>query len=87
MMHSGHTYYFGKKSSEFFLLPWYNDYMMAKRRKAFRRTALRCSKTATLFCHVFIAMSIGRMIFQIIRCQTCRLAAKTIEVTIVFAIR
>jgi hypothetical protein len=37
--------------------------MMAKRRKAFRRTALRCSKTATLFCHVFIAMSIGRMIF------------------------
>jgi hypothetical protein len=61
--------------------------MMAKRRKAFRRTALRCSKTATLFCHVFIAMSIGRMIFQIIRCQTCRLAAKTIEVTIVFAIR
>ena len=65
--------------------PRYNDYMMAKRRKAFRRTALRCSKTATLFCHVFIAMSIGRMIFQIIRCQTCRLAAKTIEATIVFA--
>jgi hypothetical protein len=66
---------------------FHNDYMMAKRRKAFRRTALRCSKTATLFCHVFIAMSIGRMIFQIIRCQTCRLVAKTIEVTIVFAIR
>ena len=40
----------------------YNDYMIAKRRKAFRRAALRLSKTAWLFCHIFIAMSIGRMI-------------------------
>jgi hypothetical protein len=61
--------------------------MMAKSRKAFRRAALQRSKTARLFCHIFIVMSIGRMIQQIIRCQTCRLAAKTIEASIVFAIR
>ena len=65
----------------------YNDYMMAKSRKAFRRAALRRSKTALLFCHIFIAMSIGRMIQRIIRCQTCRLAAKSIESSIDFAIR
>jgi hypothetical protein len=39
----------------------YNDYMMTKSQKAFRRAALRRSKTAWLFCHIFIAMSIGRM--------------------------
>jgi hypothetical protein len=65
----------------------YNDYMMAKSQKAFRRAALRRSKTARLFCHIFIAMSIGRMIQRIIRCQTCRLAAKSIESSIDFAIR
>ena len=63
----------------------YNDYMMAKRQKAFRRAALLLSKTAMLFCHIFIAMSIARMIQRIIRCQTCRLAAKTIDRAIVFA--
>ncbi|MBR3294604.1 MAG: hypothetical protein IKI69_09335, partial [Oscillospiraceae bacterium] len=46
----------------------YNDYMMAKSEKAFRRAALLRSKTALLFCHILIAMSIGRMIFRIIRC-------------------
>jgi hypothetical protein len=61
--------------------------MMAKRRKAFRRAALRLSKTASLFCHIIIAMRIGRMILQIIRCQTYRLAAKTIHAAIVFANR
>jgi hypothetical protein len=40
----------------------YNDYLMAKSHKAFRRAALRRSKTAGLFCHILIAMSIGRMI-------------------------
>ena len=38
-----------------------NDCMMAKSQKAFRRAALLRSKTALLFCHRFIAMSIGRM--------------------------
>jgi hypothetical protein len=61
--------------------------MMAKSEKAFRRTALWRSKTARLFCHIFIAMSIGRMIRKIIRCQTRRLAAKSIEISIDFAIR
>ena len=65
----------------------YNDYMMAKSQKAFRRAASRRSKTAWLFCHILIAMSIGRMILGIIRCQTCRLAAKSIETSIDFAIR
>jgi len=64
----------------------YNDYMMAKSQKAFRRAALRRSKTARLFCHIFIAMSIRRMIQRIIRRQTCRLAAKSIESSIDFAI-
>jgi hypothetical protein len=40
----------------------YNEYRMAKSQEAFRRAALRRSKTAQLFCHIFIAMSIGRMI-------------------------
>jgi len=31
----------------------YNDYMMAKRRKAFRRAAKLFSRTAWLFCHIF----------------------------------
>jgi len=61
--------------------------MMAKSQKAFRRAALRRSKTAKLFCHIFIAMSIGRMIHRIIRCQTYRLSAKSIEASIDFAIR
>jgi len=38
--------------------------MMAKSSKAFRRADLRRSKTAWLFCHILIAMSIGRMILQ-----------------------
>jgi len=67
--------------------PVYNDYMMAKNKIVFRRAALRRSKTAWLFCHILIAMSIGRMILEIIRCQTCRLAAKSIEFSIDFAIR
>jgi hypothetical protein len=37
--------------------------MMAKSEKAFRRAALLRSKTALLFCHIRIAMSIGRMIY------------------------
>jgi hypothetical protein len=41
---------------------FHNDYMMAKSQKAFRRAALPRSKTARLFCHIRIAMSIGRMI-------------------------
>jgi len=61
--------------------------MMAKSQNAFRRAALRRSKTALLFCHIFIAMSIGRMIQRIIRCQTSRLLAKSIELSIDFAIR
>jgi hypothetical protein len=36
--------------------------MMAKSQKTFRRAALRRSKTARLFCHIFIAISIGRSI-------------------------
>ena len=40
----------------------YNDYMLAKCRRAFRRAALRLSKTARLFCHMFIAMIVGQMI-------------------------
>ena len=79
---------FGIGALEFlitFLL--YNDYLMAKSQKAFRRAALRRSKTAGLFCQIILAMSIGRMIQRIIRCQTCRLAAKTIDSSIVFAIR
>jgi hypothetical protein len=40
---------------------------MAKSQKTFRRAALRRSKTAKLFCHIFIAMSIERMIQRIIR--------------------
>jgi len=55
---------------------------MAKSQKAFRRAALLRSKTALLFCPIFITMSIGRMIQRIIRCQTCRLAAKSIEASI-----
>ena len=65
----------------------YNDHMMAKSEKAFRRAALLHSKTAWLFCHILMAMSIGRMILKIIRCQTWRLAAKSIEFSIDFAIR
>jgi hypothetical protein len=40
----------------------YNDYMKVKRSKAFHRAVLRRSKTAMLFCHILITMSIGRMI-------------------------
>jgi len=60
---------------------------MAKSEKAFRRAAELRSKTAQLFCHILIAMSIGRMIQRIIRCQACRLATKSIESPIDFAIR
>jgi len=41
-----------------------NDYLMAKSQKAFRRAAKLSSKTARLFCQIFIAMSIARMIFE-----------------------
>ena len=64
-----------------------NEYRMAKSQKAFRRATLWRSKTAQLFCRIFIAMRIGRMIQGIIRCQTCRLAAKSIKSSIDFAIR
>ena len=63
------------------------NYMMAKRNKAFRGAALLLSKTALLFCHILIAMSIAPMIQRIIGCQTKSLAAKTIEYSIVFAVR
>ena len=55
-----------------------NDYLMAKRQKAFRRAALLLSTAAYLLCRIFIAMSIVRMIQRIIRCQTCRLAVKSL---------
>jgi len=61
--------------------------MMAKRLKAFRRAALLLSAAAWLRRHIFIAMSIARMILKIIRCQTCRLAAKSIEISIDFTMR
>jgi hypothetical protein len=47
---------------------------MAKRRKAFRRAALRLSKTALLFCRIFISMSIAKRIETIIFRQTFGLA-------------
>jgi len=47
----------------FSFIIYYNDYMMAKRRKAFRRAALRLSAAAWQRRHIFIAMSIARMIF------------------------
>ena len=65
----------------------YNDYMMAKSRKAFRRAALRRSKTARLFCHILLAMNIAQMIQRIICGKTSRFAARTIESSIVLAIR
>jgi len=38
--------------------------MLAKRRKAFRRAALRLSAAVWLRRHIFIAMTIARMIFE-----------------------
>jgi len=38
--------------------------MLAKRRKAFRRAVLRLSAAAWLRRHIFIAMTIARMIFE-----------------------
>ena len=64
-----------------------NDCLLAKRRKAFRRAASRLSAAAWLQRHIVIAMSIARMILRIIRRQTCRLAAKSIESLIDFAMR
>ena len=64
---------------------YYHDYRMAKSQKAFHRAALRRGKTARLFCHIVIEMSVGRMMQGIIRCQTHRLAAKSIESPIDFA--
>jgi hypothetical protein len=61
--------------------------MVAKRHKAFRQAALRLSAAALLRGHIFIAMNIARMIFKIIRCQTCRLATKSIEASIDFVMR
>ena len=37
----------------------YNDYMMAKSLRAFRRAALPRSKTARLFCHILIISMTG----------------------------
>ena len=54
---------------------------------AFRRAALLLSRTALLFYHIFIAMSIAQMMEPIICRQTCRLAEKTIEKSIVFSMR
>ena len=65
----------------------YNDHRTAKSKLAFRRAALRRSKTARMFCHLFMAVSIGRTMQRIIRRQTCRLAAKSIESSIAFAIQ
>ena len=65
----------------------YNDDKMAECRKAFRRAALRLSKTAMLFCHIVIARSIAHMMDPITRLQTCRLEEKTIEYSIVFSMR
>jgi hypothetical protein len=39
-----------------------NDDRLAKRRKAFRQAASLLSKTARLFCQIFIAMIIAQMI-------------------------
>ncbi len=50
--------------SVFAFKPCYNDYMMAKRRKTFRRAALQLRAVAMLQRHIFIAMSIARMIFK-----------------------
>jgi hypothetical protein len=72
---------------DFFYCSDYNDYMMAKSRKAFRRAALRRSKTARLFCHILLAMNIAQMIQRIICGKTSRFAARTIESSIVLAIR
>lgn len=65
----------------------YNDHRTAKSKIAFRRAVLRRSKTARMFCHLFMAVSIGRTMQRIIRRQTCRLAAKSIESSIAFAIQ
>jgi hypothetical protein len=62
-----------------------NEHMMAKRCKAFRQATLLLSAAARLQRHIFIAMSIARMIQRIIRRQTCRLAAKSIGFPIDFA--
>jgi len=60
---------------------------MAKRLLVFRRAALLLSTAEYLLCQICIAMSIARMIQKIIRCQTCRLAAKSIEFSIDFVMR
>ena len=65
----------------------YNDYLMAKRRKAFRRAALLLSAAIWMRRQIFIAMSIARMIQRIILRQTCRLAEETIENSIVSSMR
>ena len=67
--------------------PRNNDYMMAKSRKAFRLAVLRRSKTARLFCHILLTMNIAQMIQRIICGKTSRFAARTIESSIVLAIR
>ena len=67
--------------------PCYNEYLMAKRRKAFRRAALQLSAAAKLLRQIFIAMSIARMIQRIILHKTTRFVEKTIEYSIVFSMR
>ena len=47
---------------KFHFFQHYNEYRMAKSQKAFCCATLWRSKTAPLFCRIFIAMSIGRMI-------------------------
>jgi len=61
--------------------------MMAERHTAFRRAAWRLRAAAGLLRHIFIAMSIARMMIKIIRCQTCRLATRSIEFSIDLAMR
>jgi hypothetical protein len=64
---------------------------MVQRREALRRSDLRVesgsAERALLFCPALITMSVGRMIQKIIRCQTCRLAAKSIGYSVDFAFR
>jgi hypothetical protein len=57
----------GVKSIEFPPDACYNDYLMAKRRRAFRRAALLLSAAVWLLRRIFIARSIGRMLDTIIR--------------------
>ena len=71
----------------FFTVSIHNDYLMAKRHKAFHRAALLLSAAEQLLRQIFIAMNIARMIQRIILRKTYRFAEKTIEESIVFSMR